>query len=412
MREMKDSGVEWIGEIPVNWELSKIGSVYDERNEKVSDKDFAPLSVTKQGIVPQLETAAKTDNGDNRKLIRKNDFVINSRSDRRGSCGISEYEGSCSLINTVLKPQTNMCNRYYGFVFKSDSFADEYYRWGHGIVDDLWSTKWIDMKSIYIPAPNIAEQERIADYLDTKCSKIDEIIEKQQAIIEKLKEYKLSVISEIVTEGLNRNVEMKDSQDDFVGEIPYHWEMLKFGRCISVKSNLVPPDDYKDYPQISPDCIEKGAARLVGHKTVEESGVISWNHLFFKGQIIYSKIRPLLDKVVIAPFDGLCSADMYPIETSNNPKFVVYMMLSAYFHSQVALVTENRVKMPKINQNELTNITVVMPPMEEQKEIVEWLDRKCHEIDKNISARELLIEKYSKYKKSLIYEVVTGKKEV
>ncbi len=412
MREMKDSGVEWIGEIPVNWELSKIGSVYDERNEKVSDKDFAPLSVTKQGIVPQLETAAKTDNGDNRKLIRKNDFVINSRSDRRGSCGISEYEGSCSLINTVLKPQTNMCNRYYGFVFKSDSFADEYYRWGHGIVDDLWSTKWIDMKSIYIPAPNIAEQERIADYLDTKCSKIDEIIEKQQAIIEKLKEYKLSVISEIVTKGLNRNVEMKDSQDDFVGEIPYHWEMLKFGRCISVKSNLVPPDDYKDYPQISPDCIEKGAARLVGHKTVEESGVISWNHLFFKGQIIYSKIRPLLDKVVIAPFDGLCSADMYPIETSNNPKFVVYMMLSAYFHSQVALVTENRVKMPKINQNELTNITVVMPPMEEQKEIVEWLDRKCHEIDKNISARELLIEKYSKYKKSLIYEVVTGKKEV
>lgn len=412
MREMKDSGMEWIGEIPVDWKLSKIGSVYDERNEKVSDKDFAPLSVTKQGIVPQLETAAKTDNGDNRKLIRKNDFVINSRSDRRGSCGISEYEGSCSLINIVLKPQTNMCNRYYGFVFKSDSFADEYYRWGHGIVDDLWSTKWTDMKSIYIPVPDIVEQEKIADYLDAKCSKIDKIIENQQAIIDKLKEYKLSVISEIVTKGLNRNVEMKDSQDDFVGEIPYHWEVIKFGRCISVKSNLVPPDDYKDYPQISPDCIEKGAARLVGHKTVEESGVISWNHLFFKGQIIYSKIRPLLDKVVIAPFDGLCSADMYPIETSNNPKFVVYMMLSSYFHSQVALVTENRVKMPKINQNELTNITVVMPPMEEQKEIVEWLDRRCHEIDKNISARELLIEKYSKYKKSLIFEVVTGKKEV
>lgn len=173
MRKMKDSGVEWIGEIPVDWKLSKIGSVYDERNEKVSDKDFAPLSVTKQGIVPQLETAAKTDNGDNRKLIRKDDFVINSRSDRRGSCGISEYEGSCSLINTVLKPQTNMCNRYYGFVFKSDGFADEYYRWGHGIVDDLWSTKWIDMKSIYIPAPDITEQERIADYLDAKCSKID-----------------------------------------------------------------------------------------------------------------------------------------------------------------------------------------------------------------------------------------------
>ena len=116
MREMKDSGVEWIGEIPSDWELTKIGSVYDERNTKVSDKDYPPLSVTKQGVVPQLETAAKTDKGDNRKLICKNDFVINSRSDRRGSCGISEYEGSCSLINTVLMPQRHMCNRYYGYV--------------------------------------------------------------------------------------------------------------------------------------------------------------------------------------------------------------------------------------------------------------------------------------------------------
>ena len=116
MRKMKDSGVEWIGEIPEEWTLTKIGSVYDERNTKVSDQDYQPLSVTKQGVVPQLETAAKTDNGDNRKLIKKNDFVINSRSDRRGSCGISELDGSCSLINTVLKPRNDMCNRYYGYV--------------------------------------------------------------------------------------------------------------------------------------------------------------------------------------------------------------------------------------------------------------------------------------------------------
>ena len=96
--------------------LDQIGSLYDERSVKVSDKEYAPLSVTKQGIVPQFETAAKTDNNDNRKLIKKNDFVINSRSDRRGSCGISEYEGSCSLINIVLKPRKNMCNAYYSFV--------------------------------------------------------------------------------------------------------------------------------------------------------------------------------------------------------------------------------------------------------------------------------------------------------
>ena len=155
----KDSGIEWIGEIPESWNINKIGQIYQERNEKVSDKEFKPLSVTKNGIVPQLENAAKTDNGDNRKLVRQNDFVINSRSDRRGSCGISDYTGSVSLINTVLTPRKNMVNQYYNFTFKSECFADEFYRWGTGIVDDLWSTKWSSMKNIYIPYPNVKEQE-------------------------------------------------------------------------------------------------------------------------------------------------------------------------------------------------------------------------------------------------------------
>jgi len=231
---MKDSGIEWIGEIPRAWELNKIGAIYEERNTKVSDLEYEPLSVTKQGIVPQLETAAKTDNGDNRKLIRKNDFVINSRSDRRGSCGISEYEGSCSLINTVLKPRGNMNNKYYSFVFKSDNFADEFYRWGHGIVNDLWSTKWSDMKNIYIPSPTIDEQKRIADYLDEKCTKIDAIIEKQQEIIEKLKEYRLSVITEAVTKGLNPDVEMKDSGVEWIGEIPNHCCVTRAGHIYNI----------------------------------------------------------------------------------------------------------------------------------------------------------------------------------
>ena len=227
MREMKDSGVEWIGEIPSDWELSKIGAVYEERNIKVSDTDYEPLSVTKKGIVPQLETAAKTDNGDNRKLIRKNDFVINSRSDRRGSCGISEYDGSCSLINTVLKPRKNMNNAYYNFVFHSELFADEFYAWGNGIVDDLWSTKWSSMKRIYIPAPSLEEQKRIADYLDEKCSKIDKIIVKQEKIVEKLKEYKLALITDSVIKGIRQERQYKYSGYDFIGEIPVEWDVCR-----------------------------------------------------------------------------------------------------------------------------------------------------------------------------------------
>ena len=139
---------------------------------------------------------------------------------------------------------------------------------------------------------------------------------------------------------------------------------------------------------------------------------MSWNHLFFKGQIIYSKIRPLLNKVIIAPFDGLCSADMYPMETTNIKQFIVYLMLSDYFSAQVALVTANRVKMPKINQNELSNIFVVLPPIEEQFSISDYLQKKCKLIDQSMEKRQVIIDKLVDYKKILIYEAVTGKREV
>ncbi|WP_337757554.1 restriction endonuclease subunit S [Gemmiger sp.] len=146
--EMKDSGAEWIGRVPNNWNLGRIGGFYSLRNEKVSDKDYPPLSVTMKGILPQLETAAKTNDGDNRKLVRKGDFAINSRSDRRGSCGISKYDGSVSLINTVLTPRGKMSAAYYDWVFHCTRFSDEFYRQGHGIVDDLWTTGWQEMKKI------------------------------------------------------------------------------------------------------------------------------------------------------------------------------------------------------------------------------------------------------------------------
>lgn len=141
-RKMKDSGITWIGAIPEHWEASKIGQLYDNRYVRVSDKDFEPLSVTMQGILPQLETAAKTDDGDNRELVRKGDFAINSRSDRRGSCGISPQDGSVSLINLILAPRTSMNADYYNWLFHTTLFADEFYSWGHGIVADLWTTRW------------------------------------------------------------------------------------------------------------------------------------------------------------------------------------------------------------------------------------------------------------------------------
>ena len=194
--------------------------------------------------------------------------------------------------------------------------------------------------------------------------------------------------------------------------IPAHWTIKRFKYVATVKSNLVDPDNYGEYPQIAPDNIEKGSGKLLPYKTVEESGVISGNHLFYKGQIIYSKIRPLLNKAVIAPFDGLCSADMYPIETIENTEFILYAMLSEYFLQQVALYVADRVKMPKINQEELSCILMVIPPKDDQEEIAKYLKVKCDAIDSLIAEKEALISDLEAYKKSLIFEVVTGKRKV
>lgn len=412
MREMKDSGFEWIGDIPANWRLSKIDSVYHLRNTKVSDRDYMPLSVTMSGIVPQLESAAKTNAHDDRKLVKKGDFVINSRSDRRGSCGISDYDGSVSLINTVLAPTEQMNPGYFDWLFHTIQFGDEFYKWGHGIVDDLWTTGWQDMRKITIPMPSVEEQEIIADFLDVKCAEIDALTADIQTQIDTLEQYKHSVITEAVTKGVNPDVEMKDSGIEEVGKIPGTWIKTRFKYVSEIKSNLVSPEGYEEYPQISPDNIEKNAGKLLAYNSVEEAGIISGNHLFYKGQILYSKIRPNLNKVIIAPFDGLCSADMYPIESNQMTKFILYMMLSDYFVEQVSIVIHDRVKMPKINQDELGEIRVVIPIPRDQIDIVRYLDEKCSEIDAIITEKKEQLEVLDEYKKSLIYEYVTGKKEV
>lgn len=410
--KMKDSGTAWLKDIPDDWKVSQLGSLYVPRNERVSDKDYPPLSVTMKGVVPQLSSAAKTDDGDNRKLVRVGDFAINSRSDRRGSCGISPYDGSVSLINTVLTPRNSMHPGYYNWLFHTDAFADEFYKWGHGIVDDLWTTRWQEMKRIRVPVPSYEEQQAIGAYLDAECNKIDEIISEAIISIEEYRKWKASVIQEAVTNGISLSAKKTKCNLPGINELPAHWSIMRFGKIATVVSNLVAPNEYKILKQVSPENIEKGSGVLLDCNTVEEAGVISPNHLFRKGQILYSKIRPTLNKVTIAPFDGLCSADMYPIETSQNTEFVVFLMLSSYFNEQVAMITGNRVKMPKINQNELSRIFVALPPIEEQFLIVEYLTQTCKKIDSIIKEKQMLLDDLENYKKSLIYEVVTGKRKV
>ena len=195
---MKDSGIAWIGQIPEHWEVNKIRSHFKERRTKVSDKDYPALSVAREGIVPQLDTAVKTDNGDNRKLVLKNDFVVNSRSDRKGSCGVSDYDGSVSLISIVLEPH-DINPQYVHYLFRSNNYVEEFYRNGRGIVADLWTTRYSEMRNIFIPIPPVSVQKDIVSAINSLNNKIDTLVSELTTQINHLKELKQRVISDAVT---------------------------------------------------------------------------------------------------------------------------------------------------------------------------------------------------------------------
>lgn len=198
--ELVASKIDWIGDIPAHWSLRRLGTLFRVRNERVSASSFEPLSVTKNGILPQLEHVAKTDYIDNRKLVRAGDFVINSRSDRRGSCGISPQDGSVSLINTVLASRDlSEVSPYFGWLLHSEAFSDEFYRWGHGIVADLWTTNWDDMRRIVVPLPPAEEQDEINDFLKSRTENLDSTIRAKHRQLELLDSYKQSLIYESVT---------------------------------------------------------------------------------------------------------------------------------------------------------------------------------------------------------------------
>ncbi|EPK0547865.1 restriction endonuclease subunit S, partial [Acinetobacter baumannii] len=223
----KNSGVEWLGDVPEHWGVNRLGVHFKNRKEKVSDKDFKPLSVTKHGIVPQLEHAAKSDNGDNRKLVRKGDYVINSRSDRKGSSGLADLDGSVSLINIVLTPFKTIHPKFSHYLLRSYLFQEEFYKYGHGIVADLWTTNYEDMRNIHLALPSVSEQTQISNFLEQETTRIDTLIAKQEKLIELLEEQRKSIISHAVTKGLNPNAPMKDSGVEWLGEVPNDWNLSR-----------------------------------------------------------------------------------------------------------------------------------------------------------------------------------------
>ena len=225
----KDSGIQWLPMIPAHWDSSKIKSHFRLRSTKVSDQDYPALSVSKYGVTPQIETAVKTDNGDNRKLVKAGDFVVNSRSDRKGSCGVSSLDGSVSLINIVLEPIDGYA-QYYHHLFRSNDYIEEFYRNGRGIVSDLWTTRWSEMSCIMIPFPPTEEQEKIVVFLNKRLSDIETFLAgKRQQL-------------EFIKESIEHHMFCGDSEDECVIDswqraFPAKWKMIS-GKKLFKERNI------------------------------------------------------------------------------------------------------------------------------------------------------------------------------
>ena len=425
--EYKESGVKWLGEIPSHWEVKRLGSFFSERKEKVSDQDYAPLSVTKQGIFPQLENVAKTNDGDNRKLVKEGDFVINSRSDRKGSSGVSELDGSVSLINLVLQPRKTIFGPFCNYLLKSYGFIEENYRNGRGIVADLWTTRYNEMKMIKVAMPSLEEQKTISSYLDTATSEIDKAIAMQQKMIDLLNERKQIIIQNAVTKGLDENVEMKESGVEWIGRIPKHWEVEPFNRHftfgkglpitkanlqeegiavisygqIHAKNNLgttlteslvryVSPTYIETHPQ----CLLKGNDFIFADTSedIEGSGNFAFNDFD-------NKIFAGYHTVVARPNDLLF------------PKYYAYLFKSKAWKSQIQSLV-NGVKVYSIGRRILKTSMLLIPSEDEQKNIVKFLDKQTSAIENTIETISRQITLLQERKQIIINEVVTGKVRV
>ena len=431
MAMMKSSNTEWLGDIPAEWDVAQIGNYYELRNEKVSDYDFEPLSVTMKGIVTQLATAAKSDDHSNRKLVKKGDFVINSRSDRRGSCGISPLDGSVSLINTVMEPRGEMNPQYYNWLFHTEQFADEFYKWGHGIVNDLWTTRWQEMKKILIVAPSPDEQQAIANYLDETCSKIDEIIAEAKASIDEYKGLKQAVIFEAVTKGLDKNVEMKFVNLEYLDSCPVDWNILPismlfdfFGGfayksdrfCEETNNQVVRLGNVKDDElrlNSNPVYVSDEYANDSSKAAIKVDDILfTMTGTRGKGDYFYTLIiveDDLKEKDLFLNQRVGCFRKAYHAVYM---PYYNYLLKSPKIRERVFLYETGTANQGNIGIENINRIRLYNPPMEVQKNIVRILNQKCSTIDSLIAEKESLINDLEAYKKSLIYEVVTGKRRV
>ena len=410
-----------IADRPDGWNLLRLGQAFEERKQKASDKDFEALSVTRQGIVPQLDTAAKTDDGDNRKLVRKGDYVINSRSDRKGSGGISSLDGTVSLISIVLQPRKNIEPAFAHHLLRSVAFQEEFYRMGHGIVADLWTTRYSEMKNIRFHLPDLPTQKRIAAFLDRETARIDELIAKKERLVELLTATQTATPIRVMADGM--------------GVIQYD-----------------PTNNRVDFSSLADGWQRVRVKQVAKHMT---SGSRGWSdfiqddgELFLQSGSIDRKMGISFDDSHrVAPQSG-AEADRTTVHNGDTlvcitggrtgaVGFVTGLNERAYINQHVCLIRPSRtiegrllaqILFSEIGQlhfqmaqyglkqgmgfEQVANVAIPLPPREQQASISAAIDSKASKVADAVSEIVASIDRLREYRAALITSAVTGQIDV
>ena len=425
-RQMKDSGIEWIGEIPVDWLMKRVKHIFTRKNEKVMQENPTILSLARDGVkVRDISNneGQIAESYYNYNPVEKGDLLLNPMDLYSGAnCSISKVQGVISPAYINLRANAGINPTFYDYYFKVQYWLMVFFSYGKGVsYDNRWTLSAETLMNYPVVALSYEEQCKRANYLDRKCAQIDAIIAKQQQIIEKLKEYKLSIITEAVTKGLDPNVPMKDSGVEWIEEIPEKWQKAKLkNTCQFINgdrsSNYPSPNDYVDkgIPFLGADSLCGRYVDIAQSKKITNEKYRSMGGAKIqKGDILYTLRGSTIGKNAMAMFDdGTVASSLMVIRPiSLVPEFLLYWLNSEEeFQQRQSYI--NGSTAPNLSADNVGTFILFLPSTVEQLRIANFLDKKCNEIELAIQKKQRMIEKLSDYKKSLIYEVVTGKKEV
>lgn len=417
MREMKDSGFEWIGEIPVNWEVDKL-KFHLKRNEPRNPGDTVVLSLYRElGVIPKDSRDdnhnVTSEDTSKYKYVQPGDFVINKMKAWQGSVAVSEYEGIVSPAYFIYKfTDDAFYRRYFHYLLRS-CYKDEFMRLSGGIRVGQWDLPSVALDNTAVIIPPMKEQKSIAAFLDAKCSEIDAFTVDIQTQIDTLEQYKRSIITEAVTKGMNPDVEMKDSGNQYWGRIPTNWHLSDIKYLFEIVKRIAGKEGY-DILSVTQKGIKiKDISNNEGQ--VAESYA---NYQFvYPGDFVMNHMDLLTGWVDCSKLFGVTSPDyrVFRLRDKNNSlNYYKYIMQTCYMNRIFYSLGQGVSNLGRwrLQTSSFNNFMVPVPPVEVQESIANYLDKKCTEINACIDDKQRQLEVLEEYKKSLIYEYVTGKKEV